>query len=92
MTKKGRKKPKIVEYDSDTEVVEDSLAVRTKIVYEDTKMITGAYIEFKWGEIYPMLFERKVPETGLGDLDLYENILRSRITKIATTPDMCGVH
>ena len=33
-----------------------------------------------------MLVERKVPEAGLGDLDLYENILRSRITKITTRP------
>ena len=30
-----------------------------------------------------MLVERKVPEAGLGDLALYENILRSGITKIA---------
>ena len=31
-----------------------------------------------------MMVEGKVPETGLGDLVLYENILRSGITKIAT--------
>ena len=33
-----------------------------------------------------MIFDKKVPEDGLGDLSLYENILRSRLTKIATIP------
>ena len=31
-----------------------------------------------------MLVERKVPEASLGDLALYENILRYGLTKIAT--------
>ena len=53
MTKKGRKKPKVVEDDSDAEIVEVSPAVRTEIVYEDTKAITGADLELKWGHIYP---------------------------------------
>ena len=86
MMKKARKNPKVVDYDSDTEDAEVSTAVRTEIMYEDTKAITGAEHELKWGQIYPMLVEGKVPETGLGDLALYENILRSGITKIATRP------
>ena len=53
-------------------------------MYEDTKAITGVDIKLKWGQIYPMLVERKVPEVGLGDLALYENILRSWLSKIAT--------
>ena len=57
-------------------------------MYGDTKAITGAEIELKWGQIYPMLVESKVPEAGLGDLALYKNILRSRITKIATRPEI----
>ena len=51
MMKKGRKKLKIVESNSDTEVVEVSSAVKTKIVYEDTKVIKGAELELKWGQI-----------------------------------------
>ena len=47
MMKKGRKKLKISEYDSDTEFVEVSPVVRTEIVYEDTKEITGAELELK---------------------------------------------
>ena len=31
-----------------------------------------------------MMFDKKVPEAGLGDLALYENIIRSGLTKIAT--------
>ena len=86
MTKKARKNPTIIEYEFDTEVVEVSLAGKTEIVYEDTKEITGVELELKLGQIYPMLVERKVPEVGLGDLALYENILRSGITKITTRP------
>ena len=40
MTKKGNKKPKIVEYDSDMGVAEVLPAVKTEIVYEDMKAIT----------------------------------------------------
>ena len=49
MTNKGRKNPKITKSDSDTKVVEFSLAMRIEIAYEDTKAITGAEIELKWG-------------------------------------------
>ena len=84
MTKKGRKKLKIAESDSNTEFVEVSPVVRTKIVYEDTNAIIGAELKLKQGQIYPMLVETKVPEASLGDLALYEKILSSGITKLAT--------
>ena len=71
MTKKGRKKLKIAEIYSDTEFVEVSLAMRTIIVYEYTKAIMGADIKLKWGQIYPMLVERKVSEASLGEVALY---------------------
>ena len=88
MPKKGRKKLRIDESDSDTEVFEVPLAVKTEVVYDDTKVITGVDSKLKWGHIYPMLVERKVPEAGLGDLSLYENILSSRLTKIGTRPEL----
>ena len=88
MMKKGRKKIKIVESDSYIEVVEVSLAVKIQIVYEDTNAITGVEPNLKLGQIYPMLVERKVPKASLGDLALYENILRSGLTKIATRLDI----
>ena len=51
MTKKGgKKKAKVHEEDSDLEVFP-----RMKIIYEDTKAVTGAEPEFQWGQIYHMI-------------------------------------
>ena len=85
--KKGKKKVKIVDYDSDEEVVEAPTR-RIEIIYEDTKAINGAKLEFKWGQIYHWLVEKKVSEAGLEDLALYDNVLRSGITKVTTRPEM----
>ena len=41
MTKKQSKNLKVIDYDSNTENAEVSTVVRTEIVYEDTKAITG---------------------------------------------------
>ena len=49
MTKKARKKPKVVEDDSNAEFLEVSSAVKTEIVYEDTKVITREKLKLKWG-------------------------------------------
>ena len=84
MTKKGKKKPKIVYYDSDTD---GSPTPRVELIYEDTKSVTEAKPEFKWGQIYHMLVEKRVPEAGLEDA-LYDNILRSGLTKASTRPEM----
>ena len=85
MTKKGKKKAKIVDYDSDVEI---SLVTRVEIIYEDTKSVIGVEPKFKWGQIYHMLVEKKVPEARLEDLALYDNILRYGITKVSTRPDI----
>ena len=45
MPKKGKKKAKVVEEDSDVEIM-----LRIEIIYEDTKSVTGAELEFKWGK------------------------------------------
>ena len=87
MTNKGKKKANIVDYDSDEEVVEAPTR-RIEIIYEDTKAINGAKLEFKWGQIYHWLVESKVPEARLEDLALYDNILRSGITKVTTRLEM----
>ena len=85
MTKKGKKKAKIVDSNSDVEI---SPTPRVEIIYEDTKTVTGAEPEFKWGQIYHMLVEKKVPEAGLEDLALNDNILRFGITKVCTRPEV----
>ena len=86
MTKRGKNKSKIEDYDSDAEVTEIASIPRVEIIYEDTKEITGANPEFKWGHIYHLLVEKKVPKVGLEDMALYDNLLRSRITKVTTRP------
>ena len=65
-----------------------TLTPRVEIIYEDTKSVTRAEPEFKWGQIYHMLKEKKVPEARVEDLALYDNILRSGITKVSTRPEM----
>ena len=65
MPKKGRKKLKIAESDSDTDIAEVPPAVKVEIVYEDTKAVTWAEPELKWGQIYPMMVDKKVPEAIL---------------------------
>ena len=44
MPKKGKKKAKVVEEESDLEFMP-----RVEIIYEDTKSITRVELEFKWG-------------------------------------------
>ena len=60
MPKKGNKKAKVAKEESDLEIM-----ARVEIIYEDTKSVTGAKMEFKWGQIYPMLQDQKVPDVGL---------------------------
>ena len=79
MPKKGKKKSKVVEEDSDLEIMP-----RIEIIYEDTKVITRAEPKFKWGQIYPMIIDQKVLDVGLEYIPIYENILRSGITNVST--------
>ena len=48
MTKKGKKKAKIIDSDSDAEI---SPIPRVEIIYEDTMLVIGAEPELKWGQI-----------------------------------------
>ena len=50
MPKKGKKKSKVSEEYSDLEIMP-----QVEIIYEETKSITRAKPEFKWGKIYHML-------------------------------------
>ena len=88
MTKKGKKKPKIVGDDSNLEMAEIVPVKRVEIIYEDTKAITRAEPDFKWGYMFHMLKEKKVPEARLEDLALYEIVLWYGITKVATRPEI----
>ena len=81
--KGGKKKAKVHEEDLDLEIFP-----MIEIIYEDTKEITGVEPEFKWGQIYHMIKDHTVPDVGLEDISLYENIRRSGITKVSTRPDI----
>ena len=70
MPDKGKKKAKDVEEESNLEIMP-----RIEIIYEDTKAVTGAKLEFKWGQIYPQGLD-----AGLEDISLYENIRILAIT------------
>ena len=70
MPKKGGKnKAKVTNEDSDLEVFP-----KMEIIYEDTKFVTGAEQEFRWGQIYHMIKEQNVPDAGLEYIPIYVNI------------------
>ena len=84
MPKKGGKmKVKASEVDSYVEIIS-----MTEIKFEDTKAITVSSPEFKWGEIYQMIRDQIVIDTGLEEISSYQNIKNLRITKATTRPEL----
>ena len=79
MSKKGKNKSKFA--DDEPKV---KITPKLEIIYEYTKAVTEVDPEFKWGQIYHILWDKKVPHAGLEDLKLFDNILRSGITKAST--------
>ena len=61
---------------------------KVEIIYEDTKLVTGAETKFKWGHIYQMIKDKTIPDAGLEDIPLYVNIRRSDITKVDKRPEI----
>ena len=55
------------------------------------RLSQGADQDFKWGEIYQMTKDQNVPGAGLEDMTLYENIIKSGITKVSMCPDLSHV-
>ena len=52
MPKKGKKKSKVVDDEYDVKITSTPMV---DIIYKDTKSVTEAEPEFKWGQIYHML-------------------------------------
>ena len=50
MPQKQKKKAQATEEESEVEII-----TRVKVIYEDTKSITGIDPKYKWGEIYLMI-------------------------------------
>ena len=79
-TKKNSKASKA---DSDVEII---LGTKIETIFEDTKLIMGIALEFKWGELYQMIQDQDIPDASLEEMVLYRNIRRSGITKEDTRP------
>ena len=77
--KSSKRKAKASKPKLDVEVIS-----RTETKYEDTKDITGVSPKFKWGELYQMIRDRYIPDVGLEEMFLYQNIKKSGITKSTT--------
>ena len=67
--------------DEDPEI---EIITRVEVIYEDTKVVMSIEPKYKWGEIYRMITNRSIPDTGLEDLPIYDNIEMSAIMKVAT--------
>ena len=79
----GKKKEKTIEVDLDVEIIS-----RMEIKCKDTMAITGVAPESKLVDIYQMIRNQNVPDAGLKEMFLYQNIINSRITKFGTLPEL----
>ena len=73
----------MVEEEPDVEVI-----TKTEYIYEDTKCITGVEPEYQWGDIYRLIMRREVPDIGFEEENIYANIERSSLMKIAIRPEL----
>ena len=83
MSKRQKKKAPAVEEEPDVEVI-----TRVEYIYKDTKCIIGVEPEYQWGEIYRLITHREVPDIGFEEENIYANIERSSLMKIATRPEL----
>ena len=83
MSKCQKKKASTVEEKPDVEVI-----TRVEYTYEDSKCIIGVEPEYQWGEIYRLIMRREVPNIGFEEENIYANIERSSLMKIATRPEI----
>ena len=77
--KGGKKKVKASEVNLDVEIIS-----RMEIKCKDTMAITGVAPESKLVDIYQMIRNQNVPDAGLKEMFLYQNIRNLGITKFAT--------
>ena len=83
MSKRQKKKAPAVEEEPEVEVV-----TKTEYIYEDTQCVSCVDPEYKWGEIYRLISCREVPDMGLKEESIYDNIEKSALMKVATRPEL----
>jgi len=59
---------------------------RIKTCYGDTNSSTGEELVLKWGDIYNMFRDEKYPEVEEEDKDVFTNIKRSGLHRVAARP------
>ena len=57
---------------------------KMELIYEYTKAFTRVEPEFRCGQIYQMIKDQSIPNAGLEDIPIYENIMKSAIMKFST--------
>ena len=62
------------------------IITKVEYIYEDTRATTGEKPDYKWGEIYRLISNQEVPDTGFEELTIYANIEKYALMKIATRP------
>ena len=83
MSKRQKKKSPIAEGDPQVEII-----TKTEYIYEDTRATTSVEPDYKWGNIYRLISNQEVPDTGFEELTIYANIEKSTLMKIATRPEI----
>ena len=71
MSKRQKKKAPVVEGEPEVEII-----TKVEYIYEDTRATVGAEPDYKWGDIYRLISNQEVPDTGFEELTLMP-ILRS---------------
>ena len=66
--------------------LEVEVIMQFKVIYADTKVVTSSEPEYRWGNIYQMIKEQRIPDTGLEDFPICANIERSEIMKVSMQP------
>ena len=83
MPKRQKRKAPIAEGEPEVEII-----TKVEYIYEDTRATTGVEPDYKWGEIYRLISNQEVPDTGFEELTIYANIEKSALMKIATRPEL----
>ena len=61
MSKRQKKKAPIAEGEHEVEII-----TKVEYIYEDTRATTGVEPDYKWGDIYRLISNLEVPDTGFG--------------------------
>ena len=83
MSKRKKTKYHVVEGEPEVEII-----TKVEYIYEYTRATTREELDYKWGDIYRLISNQEVPDTGFEELTIYANIEKSALMKIATRHDI----